>query len=501
MKLSKKHIIWGTVIVAGITIFFLARGGGEATLPGTTTIKRGDLIQEVSVTGRVKSTSEVNLSFERSGRVAQVYTTVGQHIEAGRVLAEIESSAARGSLEETEARLSELKRGARPEELAVKKAELAKYTQDIENTYLGVTDISNDAFAKADDALHTKTTGIFSGYKTSSYKYTFSICDSQLTTDGEALRYTSELELDAWRSENDAFSSSPDSIELTTVLSQTGAHLEKLLTFFDSVSRALTLDCTISNGALDTYRANINTARNNLNTALAAVNTKKQTISALLLTVEKVRNELTLLEAGSASETIAAQEARVLSARGELAKHRIVSPISGVVTKVEAEVGEGATVGANVFSIISDASFKIEAYVPEADIAKIKIGDLANVTLDAYGPDVIFKAKVSSVDPAETIIDNVPTYKTTLHFIENDTRIKSGMTSNTDIQTASRMGVLFAPGRSIISKNGSKYIRVVSADNTTNDVLVTTGLKSSDGTIEILTGLNEGDIIITTPTE
>jgi len=501
MKLSKKHYIWGSIIVAGVIIFFLSRGGNETTPPGTSIIKRGDLIQEVSVTGRVKSTSEVNLSFERSGRVAQVYTRVGQHIEAGKILAEIESSAARGSLEEAEARLSELKRGARPEELAVKKAELAKYTQDIENTYLGVTDISNDAFTKADDALHTKTTGIFSGYKTSSYKYTFSICDSQLTTDGESLRYSSELELDAWRSENDMFPSALGATELATVLSQTGAHLEKLLTFFDGVSRALTLDCTISNTSLDTYRTNINTARNNLNTALATVNTKKQAISALLLTVEKVRNELTLLEAGSASETIAAQEARVLSARGELSKHRVVSPISGVVTKVDTEIGEGAAVGVNVFTIISDASFKIEAYVPEADIAKIKIGDQANVTLDAYGPDVIFKAKVSSVDPAETIIDNVPTYKTTLHFIENDPRIKSGMTSNTDIQTASRAGVLFAPGRSIISKNGSKYIRVVSADNTTNDVSVTTGLKSSDGTIEILMGLAEGDTIITTPTE
>lgn len=500
MQLTKKQIIWSSVIaLLIIAVVYINSRGSDTVALNTTTVRTGDVIQEVGVTGRVKSSSAVNLAFEKSGRVAGVYASVGQRVGVGTTLAEVESSSARASLIEAEARLSELKRGSRPEELAVKKAEIAKYAQDLTNAYGGVGDILNDAYTKADDALHTKTTGIFSGYKSTSYKYTFSVCDSQLAFAGEQLRLSAELELDTWRSENTSSLGVSDASIMDLALNRTTAHLSNTLAFLDSVSRALTLDCTVSNTAYDTYRANINTARANINTALSSVNTKKQTIATLALALAKVKNELSLLEAGTANEVISAQEARVLSARGELTKYRVTSPIQGIITKVDIKEGESTTVGKSVFSIISDASFEIEAYVPEADIAKIKNGDDARVTLDAHGSDVIFKAKVSAIDPAETIIDNVPTYKTILHFIESDTRVKSGMTANIDIATASRKNVLFVPERSLITKDSGKYVRAVGPNGTTTDILVTVGLKGSDGFIEILSGISDGAAIIMTP--
>lgn len=500
MQISRKQFIWASIIIVAIIGgYFIFTGKKSTVQPNTTTIKRGDVIQEVSLTGRVKSTSAVDLGFEKSGRVAGVYTRVGQHVEAGKLLAEVESSSAQSSLMEAEARLAELKRGSRPEELAVKRAELAKYTQDLDNAYSGITDIWNDAFTKADDSIHIKTTGIFSGYKNSSYKYTFSICDSQVALDGESLRYGIEFDFDTWRKENSALSTLPSRTELASALARAGKHLEATQVFLGSVSRALSLDCSITNASLDTYRTNINTARTNISTALSSVNTKQQSIATLALTLAKVKDELSLLESGTASEVIAAQEARVLGARGELSKYRIFSPIAGVVTKADIKEGEGSTVGKTVFSIISDTSYEIEAYVPEADIAKIKVSDNARITLDAYGSDVMFNGRVTTIDPAETIIDNVPTYKTTLHFTESDPRIKSGMTANIDIGTSSRMGVLFAPERAIITKNGDKFIRIVDADGVTTDKLVTVGLKGSDGSIELTSGPNEGTTIIMAP--
>ncbi len=500
MQLSKKQIIWGSIVLAVVIIvFFVVRGGNDSTIPNTTTIKRGDVIQEVSVTGRVQSTSAVDLGFEKSGRVAGVYTSIGKHVEAGSLLAEVESSSARGSLMEAEARLSELQRGSRPEELDVKRAELAKYKQDLDNAYNGVTDILNDTFTKADDALHTKTTGIFSGYKNTSYKYTFSVCDSQLAGKGEFARQEAELDFDKWREGNGAFPISPSKTDLSNALNRASTHLEGLLSLFESIGRTLSLDCTVTNTALDTYRTNINTARANITTALSNINSKKQSILTLTLTLAKANNELALLEAGTASEVLSAQEARVLSARGELAKYRVTSPISGVVTRVDIKAGETSSIGKTVFSVISDTSFEIEAYVPEADIAKIKIGNMARITLDAYGSDVPFPGKVTAIGPAETIIDNVPTYKTTLHFTKSDPRIKSGMTANIDIATASRANVLFAPERAVITRDNSKYIRAVDSDKSTTDVPVTVGLKGSDGSIEILSGVTEGATIIMSP--
>lgn len=502
MQLSKKQIVWTSAIIAVILGGYLLLNGKKGVvLPNTTTIKRGNITQEVSVTGRIVPTTNVNLSFEKTGRILGVYAAVGDHVNAGDLLAEIESSNAQGSLGEAEARLAELKRGSRPEELAVKKTELAKYEQDLNNAYSGTTDIVNDAFTKADDALHAKTTGIFSGFKTSSYKYTFSICDTQLALDGEWLRYTAELDFDTWRNELSKFPLTPSQADYASTLDKASKHLTTTLAFLDSVNRALTLDCTVSSSAYDTYRTNINTARTNITTALSNVNTKKQSIATLALSVAKVQNELSLLEAGTASEVIMAQEARVLSARGELAKYRIIAPINGAVTKADAKTGEGATLGTVVFSIISDTSFEIEANVPEADIAKIKKDDFARITLDAYGSDVLFEGRVTTIDPAETIIDNVPTYKVTLHFTKDDSRIKSGMTANIDIATASRENALYVPERALINRDGQKFVRVVNADNTTTDTPVITGLKGSDGSIEILSGAIEGTTIIMAPEE
>lgn len=499
--MTKKQIIWTVAIVGIATIGFWWSNRSQNEAPqNTATVKRGDVIQEVSVTGRVKPATTLSLGFEKSGRIQAVLARAGARVEQGTLLATIESSSAEAILLEAEARLAELKRGARPEEIAVKESELAKYEQDITNAYEGILDIALDAFSKADDALHAKMTGIFSGFKTTSYKFTYQICDSQLELSTATFKQQAEIDFDVWREEiTVATSIAKTSAEQSALLSQTGAHTETIKTFLEDVSHTLTLDCTATNTALDTYRTNVNTARTNVNAVLATINTKKQTIATLTATVIKTKNELALIKAGTASEVIAAQEARVLGARGELGKYKIYAPLSGTITTVKARVGEYASASVSLIGIISDTSFEIEAKVPEADIAKIHIGDRAKVTLDAYGNDALFEARVATIDPAETIIDNVPTYKVTLYFTEDGERIKSGMTANIDIATARKDGVIAIPQRAIINKNGNKFVTIMNPDTTTTEVSVTTGLRGSDGTSEIVEGLREGDVIVTAP--
>lgn len=497
-KFSKKQIIW-VVVVAGVILtgFWLFIYRTKTPELDTRIVKKGTITQEVSVTGRVKPSQTVNLGFEKSGRIQGVYVRTGDHVTQGSLLAELESSAPRAGEQEALAILGEIKRGARPEEIAVKEAELAKYEQDLKNAYDGILDIEIDAFSKADDALHTKMSGIFSGFKTSSYKFTYQICDSQIDLNGIDLKYKAETDFDVWREEKTTANSLPwSNAKDEDLLAKTKTHTEKVQASLEGVSRTLTLDCTIVNTSLDTYRTNINTARTNINTVLATINTKEQTIASLALTVAKTKDELTLLKAGSSKESIAAQEARVLGAQGELLKHKIYAPISGTLTAVDAKAGEFASAADPLISIISDSSFEIESNVPEADIAKIHKGDQAKITLDAYGSDTLFGGSVSSIDPAETIIDNIPTYKVTLHFDKNYPNIKSGMTANIDIVTAKKEGVLIIPQRSIIDKENGKFVVRVNTDKTTNEIPITTGIRGSDGTIEILEGVSENDVIL-----
>ena len=121
------------------------------------------------------------------------------------------------------------------------------------------------------------------------------------------------------------------------------------------------------------------------------------------------------------------------------------------------------------------------------------------MTLDAYGSDIIFDAAVTLMDPAETVLEGVPTYKVTLQFVKADDRIRSGMTANTEILTHEHDGVLYIPTRAIIiNDDGSRSVRVLNKDGKTFATsTVKIGLKGSSGTTEIVSGVKVGDKVVT----
>jgi hypothetical protein len=142
--------------------------------------------------------------------------------------------------------------------------------------------------------------------------------------------------------------------------------------------------------------------------------------------------------------------------------------------------------------------FQIESYVPEINIALIKFGDSAKITLDAYGDNTFFEAKVVSIDPAETVRDGVSTYKIKLQFIEKDERIKSGMTANVAIIIFNKPHVIVVPGGVVLEQDGKKFVQIKNG----KEILereVTTGDVSLLGQIEIVSGLEDGEQVILNP--
>ena len=87
-------------------------------------------------------------------------------------------------------------------------------------------------------------------------------------------------------------------------------------------------------------------------------------------------------------------------------------------------------------------------------------------------------------------------YKTKFQFLKEQEEVKSGMTANIDILTATAENVLAIPQRAIVSKNGGKYVLVLDANNNTEEREVKTGLRDANGNMEIVQGLNEGEKIV-----
>ncbi|OGZ35433.1 MAG: hypothetical protein A3I88_03725 [Candidatus Portnoybacteria bacterium RIFCSPLOWO2_12_FULL_39_9] len=537
------------------------------------TAEKKDLIQEVSVTGRVKPAQVVELAFEKGGKIAAVFAAMGDKAGEGDILVSIDNKEILAQLKQAEAgvenakaaleqsfanleiqkeKLAELERGARTEEIEALKTKVGNAENSLKDAQANLENVKNKAEADLNDnynsALTTSQKSVsaaknslltlsdiqsnyFTGYDEDSVRLAEAKAAAVETLLGASnagrwkTEFISVLNGGAFGTVQDAFNN-PTYENIDRVIQETIAALQKTKSALDSVS--------VKTALSSAEKTNLSTEQSNINAEITALFSKKEaietqkalnsnniTLSQISLTnaqntFKNTRDDLRIKEAGAAPEQIAGQkaqirqaqagissqkaqvkqaEANVLNIQAQIAKTVIRAPFNGLITKQEAKVGEIVPANALVVSLISEKKFEIEANAPEADVAKIKINDEAKITLDAFGNEVIFKAKIVSIEPAETIIDGVAAYKTTLQFIEEDKRIKSGMTANIDILTDQRENIIAVPQRAVISKNGEQIVRLL-ANEKIREVKVKTGLAGSNGNIEIIEGVKEGDKVI-----
>ena len=508
--LKRPLLIISFLVLIGISGVFFVFQGSRELLSETVEVMRRDITQEVAVTGRVGTAKDVELAFEKIGRVSFVHVEVGDKVAPGTLLVSLDSSELRANLSEAkadvrvqESKLQELVRGTREEELLVQRVKVQNAESALEDVQKQVLDVLQDSYTKADDAVRNKGDQVFSGPQTSSPQVLFITSDFQLESVVESKRIAVESILTSWRTLLDTLVVESD---LTGDLSKAKEDLGEIQSFLDDLSLALngaSSSGSITLVTLNSWKSDVFTARTNVNTAASSISSIEESLQLKESSLALEQQNLILKEAGTAPEEIAAQEAKLEQSRAtvlkievQIEKSKLTSPIFGIVTKQAAKVGELVASATSIVSLISENDFEIETNVPEADIAKIQIGNIAKITLDAYGRDVVFEGRVTAIDPAETIIEGVATYKVTLLLTKEDERIKSGMTANINIMGASRKGVLAIPQRAVIREGNDKIVRVAMGDKI-EKVKVTTGLRGSDGFIEIVEGLDEGDIVIT----
>ncbi len=472
--------------------------------------RRTGILQEVSVTGKVKADQNVDLAFEKSGRVAYIPIKVGDKVFQGETLTSLDNADLRAQLDQAlanvrsaQAKLDELNKGVRPEEIQVSQIKVMNAGASLEDAKRSFVATLNDSYTKSEDAVRNKVDSFFSNPRGSNPQLAFSLFDSQLQINLQSERLSVENLLNNWNSSLTGLSASSD---FSSYASAAGKNLDFIKNFLDKAALAvnsLTPNSSFSQTTIDGYKSNVSTGRTNVNTAISSLSSANSSLTSAKSSLSLAQEELALKKAGSTPEQISAQSATVDglkaaadSVRAQISKTVIYSPINGVVTKQDAKVGEIASPNASMISLISEAEFQIEAFVPEVDIAKVKLSDTARVTLDAYGEDIFFEAKLIQIDPAETIIEGVATYKITLEFSKEDKRIRSGMTANIDIATDKRDDAIAVPQRTVFIKNDKKFVSILGDGNKIEEREVKVGLKGSDGNVEILEGVREGEKVL-----
>ena len=523
----KTKIILGIVLILIVLILIPILKPSKPVYELGNVIK-SDVIQEISANGTVELTNEIDLKFKTIGTIERILTKVGNNVKKGAYLLSLDSGSlysqylqAQASYNQVKAKLDQLLVGASQEKIRVSQQILdnakislddakAKADNDLNQDYnsalvylIGASSKCNKAMADLKDVEKTyfNSGNIFSktfvekrgqieeaflGIPSTGVKgaqelteiavndSTKTNIDSALSKMWIALQKTSDV-LDYTKTSfsDPTFGKTVSDTDKTTVTTDAG----EINVVFLNITNSQT---EIANQKI-TNQININTAENTYNKALADY-------QELVAPPREV--DIAVYQAD-----VDKYSANVAEYANKLRDASIIAPFDGVVAKIDGKIGELVNTEKIIVTLVNPQGLQIEIDVPETDISKVSIDDPVQITLDAL-PEETFDGQIVEIDSGKTVIEGVVYYRIKILFTGDNTKIKSGMSGDATIQTDKKENVLNVPQRAVVSKNGKKFVRILDGKNIIEKE-ITTGLRGNKGEIEILSGLSEGEEIIT----
>lgn len=437
-----------TWLIIGIILLAVLLGGGwwlyqqttvsvaATTRVQTATVQRGALVATVNAAGNVLSPEEAALSFQTSGRVAKVHVQVGDAVKKGQVLMELDT---------TDLELS----------LKTAKANLASSQANLEQVKANL----QFALRNAQSNLESSKAALEAAKsKNAQNPNQILMAKAQLDKAEVALRQAqSAYNQIAWRGD---VGMTPQATEL----------------------QRATIDYQ---SALANYQMTLATINDS---ALKAAQAQyERDVVALEQAQRNVDTQLRTAQANVERDQIALEQAQ-----RNIERARIVAPFDGVVSAVNLSVGDSA--GTTTAVVVVDLSMlQVKVNIAEIDIAKIKVGQTAQVTLDALLGKT-YNATIAAIGPVATITQGVVNYPVIAVVDNTDGAIKPGMTANLSIIVDRRDNVLLVPARAVRSQGNQRTVNVLYKGQTIATP-VTIGL-TNDQFAEVISGLLEGDQVI-----
>ncbi len=498
LKRRRNQWIIGILAVIVIIGFFFFRGKGNVAVLQTGAVARQNLEETVLVTGQVVSEVDLNLSFQSSGIVRSISVKEGDKVYKGQVLASLDQSSAlatltqaRGSLLQAQAAYDKLVNGASQSDL-----------QSLENAVSLAKVNLNSAYNSALSTLNSSYTAIYNTYVLvdALQKNYFAATD----TFGAKVLDNKKIISDNLALAKSAISSAQGTDGIDLAITNLSNYLNNTFNSLQIIRDQCDQDVYYSK-VPSADKTSLDTQKTAVTTALSSVNTLQNSIASYKVALQTALDNLSARKEAPRQEDIDLSKGQVLSAQGQVDAAQtalnnliIVAPASGTITQIDTKIGELATPSKEVMILQDVGDLHAEADVSEANIASLQIGQIIDYTFDALSPDQHFLGKVLTINPASTIISGVVDYKVTGSF-DNVPDIKPGMTANMTILVDKKENVLAVPSTAIISKNNKKYVRVIDDSKTKSyhEVEVQTGLQADGGMVEIISGLSEGQEIVT----
>src|SRR5260221_44356 len=447
-------------VIGGVTL--VARGNGAAPKVDlrTTTVTRGSVTQTVSVSGSVSAFGQARLSFKTGGKLEKVYVVTGQAVTLGQPLAKLDTTDLETALATAQQNLASAQANYQKAQLAA--ADTQQSLADTQRTTAANIASAQQSLAK-----------LKTNYATAKTNYgTYSV---GTTTDTNAFQ-----------------------TDIETTRLQLEAVLSELLTSGQAEVKSA------QNSIYLTFTPIANIAANNTSLLQPALTDYQTARNALLSTVADFDNAF----ASGADTTASAAAYQTAQVNFSLASSRLSSALdstsggfSGIQSNVVSAQGQLTTSTTKYIgppydqwrTDLSNLYTLIGTELARASTAKLKLGQVANVTVDALTGQKM-TGKVTSLDPVATISQGVPVYGIDVAIDVPATTLKAGMSGTAAVILASKQNVLTVPNTTIRTVSGQRGVQVLKGREVV-DTAVTFGL-SNDTVTEVVSGLTEGDTVI-----
>jgi RND family efflux transporter MFP subunit len=283
----------------------------------------------------------------------------------------------------------------------------------------------------------------------------------------------------------------------------TGTVTEVLVSEGDNVTKRQVLarlDARSLNSSVKTAELQVEIAQNQVDAAqaqyeIAQINLDKGVLGA---SEDVLEQQVNIAEANweTAKMNLKIAELNLESAKLNLGKGTIVAPFDGVVTDVAITEGKEITtaiLASPAISLVDTSEIELRGFIDEIDVAMVKIGQAANITLDALLDEEI-KGSVAFISLVSTIRAGVVSYATTITVEDPVAGLRDGMSATAEVVIERRDDVLLIPNRAVGGTLANPKVSVL-IDGQVEEREITLGLSDGINT-EVLSGLEEGEKVV-----
>ena len=489
------HVVLAIAVIGFIIFMVVSVRGGQEVTYVTTVVEQGNVERLISVSGVIEAEQSADLAFPTSGIVSAVNIKKGDVVEAGDVLVTLEARALQADRQDAVAALSRAvasrdellagpqaeSRDATAESVAFKSTtvETVKATQAdlISNAYR--TLLSSGLTAQSKDSEEDAIAPIISG--------TY-ICDEegQYTIDTYSSGSNSGY---SFRFSGIESGTSIVSFDQSTALGACGLRI-----LFDDSSRYNNTNWTITipNRESALYVPNRNAYTLAQTQADSAIRLAEQDLSLTQANANNTNAPARSESIARANADIASANARIARIDAQIADRTIRAPFSGTIVDIDVLPGETVTT-VPIVTILAAADFELTARIPEIDIGKLELGQIARATFDARADETL-PGTIDFISPRATEVDGVAYYEVIISLDETPNWMRSGLNADIDIVTVATNDNLRIPQR-FLTQTGSEYSVTIKNGDLLSTTSVTVILEGNDG-FAAITGLNENDIIV-----